>query len=251
MTERVKPFWLINVTLITSAIFVLAACGSDSKSDDSNSKGGNTASNTGGSTAPSAGNGDKPSTGSGGSTSTSKADSGTPDGSVATGTVKEGGACKPMADSAITGSSDMAINGKCIPTGSTCNGYAEGEGFLTGVSSDCAEGLSCCIDTDNCEKNAASASNIDLGTFSQFIKVNSIKVSCIESTATCPAPQIMMNGAPLTIPAGMTGTTNALRAGCPNAKTCCIEFSAEVTLPEGGIGALLEAGVANRDAGAY
>jgi hypothetical protein len=220
--ERVKPFWLVTVTLIASATIVLAAsCGKEVTSNGSIDEDGGTAGKGNG------GSGGKKSTESPGSAGTggskSTIDSGTLDGAtISTGTVQEDEVCAlsfggmGMGMGMGGGQTTSLMSGKCIKT-------EDSDSCAGGVapSSDCASGLSCCVNTDACESLSSTIQN---GGGAQF----GISLKCVTS-GSCPAFSFgggMMGGG---------GFTPEYAMGCPKGQSCCMSFpDGGIQFPEGG-----------------
>jgi hypothetical protein len=224
--ERVKPFWLVKVTLVVSATIVLAAaCGKEIKAGSNDDEdGGKTAAGKGG--GGSSGNEDDKGTGGtagkAGTGGSSSMDSGALDGAtqqpvISTGNVQEDEVCSLSIGGMGTGmgmgggQTMSFMSGKCIKTddSDSCAG-----GVAT--SSDCATGLSCCVNTDACE---SLSSAIQDGGGAQF----GVSFKCVTS-GSCPA--FSMGG----MGGGMGGFsfTPEFQMGCPEGQSCCM------SLPDGG-----------------
>jgi len=205
MKERVKPFWFVVVTVLVSVTLLLTvSCGGDDD-DDSNSAESGTS-------------------GSAESGTSGSAESGTSGGSSGSGSMKDAGI-----DGAIfkpTSNGDVAAEGACTtPIGTfiseTVSGICKpGEtkcpgGF--GPSSDCAEGLVCCIDTNQCEaaSESVASSNVMMGLVQGL--------ECVPE-GSCEGVNVMIATIPMEV------------GGCPQGETCC------PIVPAGGLGGLIEAG---------
>lgn len=206
MMERVKSFWYVLVTVLASVALLLAAsCGGDSESEPSDGTGGtDSPSGTGGSGTNTSGTGG----GSGTMTDASV------DGAISSGgTVPENGTCTGT----DMGSRMMPaqMTGVCQASGTNCPGGSP-------QSSDCADGLVCCIGEDQCDAVASTV----MGT--GFVE----SMSCV-SEGTCPASAIVVATRPLEYP------------GCPAGQSCCITLPEGGFSLEGGLTGLLEGGLAN------
>jgi hypothetical protein len=220
MMERIKPFWFALVTLLVSVtLLIVASCGGDSDEDTVNDGTGGPSSPAGGGTSGGgvSGSGSGSSGTSGGGSMTDAGPDGAPAGPISTGTVPENGTC---AVGGMTTMMPVTMTGTCSPSGTNCPGGSA-------PASDCAEGLVCCIDTDQCE---ALASNITSGGFVQ-------SVSCV-TTGTCPASGLFITTAPL-----------EFQMGCPAGQSCCITLPDGGFSLEGGLSGLLEGGLSRFEGG--
>lgn len=234
--KTIKSFRLISVSLLTmSVMLIVLACGGDSD-DDSNGGTGGGASGTGGS----AGDGTGGTAGGGGGSGGSM-DAGQADGAAALPQdVAEGGVCT-MITAFFSSTGTCKSSSDCpggLPTQfdlSTLNDLDPiVTTFATTPTSDqanCATGLTCCVDTDQCPSAGEQINGNEM-------------ISTVlggDVTTVCGSP------------GGCTATGDGyaygeITVGCPSGQTCCVNIP-PITLPEGGVLPTTDAGEQTTDSG--
>jgi hypothetical protein len=183
MKENLRSGWSILAVFISvMALVLVSACGDDDD-DGSSGSGGQAGSAYGGSGTSGSAAGSTTA----GSSGTGPMDSGTNDGST-----QEIDAGLAQQNEACTINLFVAqATGVCLPPDATC------EGGFSPLPGNCASGLQCCVNPDQCDTVAQSMGMTD-------------SISCVPA-GTC------------------TGLTEL--PGCPSGQACCVSISFEGGMP--------------------
>jgi hypothetical protein len=244
--KTLKSFRYISVSLLTVSLFLFAlACGSDSDDGESEETGGATT-ETGGTTDDGTGGSDD---GSGGATtgtggSSGEMDAGQVDGGKPLPTdVAEGGECT-LVSMLFTAKGTCSSSTDCeggLPTQFDVSGLGinpEVAGVLTTPENDqanCASGLTCCVNTDQCNAIGESLAANMMVKEVLGDSISNLKIECV-AEGSCEA-------------IAEDNSFGEIPTGCVTGQTCCVNVP-PITLPELEGGTPTDAGASTGDANA-
>jgi len=223
-----KPFRYSSVSLMSASLLLFTlACGGDSDDDDDNATGGTTTEETGGSGGTSeTGSGGTTTNETGGSSGGAMDDAGQLDGGKPLPQdVAEGGEC--TLESLLFKATGTCSSSKECPGGLPTQFDISGIGINPEVASvletpesdqaNCASGLTCCVNTDQCN---AVYEQLSSNTMVQGVlgdSISNLSIECVD-TGSCAAKS-------------EDNDFGEIPTGCETGQSCCVNVP-KITLPD-------------------